>query len=125
MLVAGFVLLSLGSPALCQITKVQVGFCAKTISSGVAPFAVATRLGWFKEDGIEVTLVPLAGSSDCVKSVTTSRSHSPWLPSSPRLWPTFRESRPRPSIPPIRATFTSSLCLRTVRFNKSGILRGR
>ena len=73
MLVAGFVLLSLGSPALCQITKVQVGFCAKTISSGVAPFAVATRLGWFKEDGIEVTLVPLAGSSDCVKSVTTKQ----------------------------------------------------
>jgi NitT/TauT family transport system substrate-binding protein len=25
----------------------------------------------FKEDGIEVTLVPLAGSSDCVKSITT------------------------------------------------------
>jgi len=73
MLVAGFVLLSLCSPALCQITKVQVGFCAKTISSGAAPFAVATRMGWFKEDGIEVTLVPLAGSSDCVKSVTTKQ----------------------------------------------------
>jgi NitT/TauT family transport system substrate-binding protein len=28
-------------------------------------------MGWFKDDGIEVTLVPLAGSSDCVKSVTT------------------------------------------------------
>jgi len=28
-------------------------------------------MGWFKEDGIEVTLVPLAGSSDCVKSVAT------------------------------------------------------
>lgn len=27
-------------------------------------------MGWFKDDGIEVTLVPLAGSSDCVKSVT-------------------------------------------------------
>lgn len=73
MLVTGFVLLSLCSPALCQITKVQVGFCAKTISSGAAPFAVATRMGWFKEDGIEVTLVPLAGSSDCVKSVTTKQ----------------------------------------------------
>jgi NitT/TauT family transport system substrate-binding protein len=70
-LVAVFVLLSLGSRALCQISKVRVGFCARTISSGAAPFAVATRMGWFKEDGIEVTLVPLAGSSDCVKSVTT------------------------------------------------------
>jgi NitT/TauT family transport system substrate-binding protein len=56
--------------ALCQVSKVRVGFCARTISSGAAPFAVATRMGWFKEDGIEVTLVPLAGSSDCVKSVT-------------------------------------------------------
>ena len=73
MFVAGFVLLCLCSPALCQITKVQVGFCAKTISSGAAPFAIATRMGWFKEDGIEVTLVPLAGSSDCVKSVTTKQ----------------------------------------------------
>ena len=73
MLVTGFVLLSLCSAALCQITKVQVGFCAKTISSGAAPFAVATRMGWFKEDGIEVALVPLAGSSDCVKSVTTKQ----------------------------------------------------
>ena len=73
MFVAGLVLLSLCSPALSQITKVQVGFCAKTISSGAAPFAIATRMGWFKEDGIEVTLVPLAGSSDCVKSVTTKQ----------------------------------------------------
>jgi NitT/TauT family transport system substrate-binding protein len=71
MLVVGVVLLSLSSPAPCQISKVRVGVCARTISSGAAPFAVATRMGWFKEDGIEVTLVPLAGSSDCVKSVTT------------------------------------------------------
>ena len=71
MLVVTFLLLSLCSPAPCQISKVRVGVCARTISSGAAPFAVATRMGWFKEDGIEVTLVPLAGSSDCVKSVTT------------------------------------------------------
>ncbi len=71
MLAACFVLATMCPPALCQISKVRVGFCARTISSGAAPFAVATRMGWFKEDGIEVTLVPLAGSSDCVKSVTT------------------------------------------------------
>jgi len=56
---------------MAQVSKVRVGFCARTISAGAAPFAVATRMGWFKEDGIEVTLVPLAGSSDCVKSVAT------------------------------------------------------
>jgi NitT/TauT family transport system substrate-binding protein len=70
-LVAYFVLATLCPPALCQVSKVRVGFCAKTISSGAAPFAIATRMGWFKEDGIEVTVVPLAGSSDCVKGVTT------------------------------------------------------
>jgi NitT/TauT family transport system substrate-binding protein len=58
-------------PALCQISKVRVGFCARTISSGAAPFAVATKMGWFRDEGIDVSIVPLAGSSDCVKSVTT------------------------------------------------------
>jgi NitT/TauT family transport system substrate-binding protein len=70
-LVTCFVLASLCPSALGQVSRVRVGFCAKTISSGAAPFAIATRMGWFKEDGIEVTVVPLAGSSDCVKSVTT------------------------------------------------------
>ena len=62
---------ALCTPAVSQVAKVRVGSCARTISSGAAPFAVATRMGWFKEDGIEVSLVPLAGSSDCVKAVTT------------------------------------------------------
>jgi len=59
------------APSESHVTKVRVGFCARTISSGAAPFAVATRMGWFKEDGIEVNIVPLAGSSDCVKAVAT------------------------------------------------------
>jgi NitT/TauT family transport system substrate-binding protein len=54
-----------------QISKVQVGYCAKTITSAAAPYAVATKMGWYKEEGLDVTLVPLAGSSDCVKNVTT------------------------------------------------------
>src|SRR6202008_1512399 len=64
-LVTCFVIASLCPSALGQVSRVRVGFCAKTISSGAAPFAIATRMGWFKEDGIEVTVVPLAGSSDC------------------------------------------------------------
>jgi NitT/TauT family transport system substrate-binding protein len=71
MLVTCFLLATSGSTAMAQVSKVRVGSCARTISAGAAPFAVATRMGWFKEDGIEVTLVPLAGSSDCVKSVAT------------------------------------------------------
>jgi NitT/TauT family transport system substrate-binding protein len=54
-----------------QLSKVQVGYCAKTITSSASPYAVAMKMGWFKEEGLEVTLVPLAGSSDCVKNVTT------------------------------------------------------
>ena len=61
------------SCAMChaQISTLRVGYCARTISSIAAPYAVATKMGWFKEEGIEVSLVPLASSADCVKNVTT------------------------------------------------------
>jgi NitT/TauT family transport system substrate-binding protein len=36
-----------------------------------APFAVAMKMGWFKQEGIEVEIVPLPGSTDCVKNVAT------------------------------------------------------
>ena len=54
-----------------QVQTVRVGWCAKTVSSAAAPFAVATKLGWFEKDGIKVDLVPLPGSTDCVKLVAT------------------------------------------------------
>src|SRR5882724_1939895 len=54
-----------------QTSKLRVGFCARTISSAAAPFAVATKMGWYKEDGVEVELVALAGSGDCVKTTAT------------------------------------------------------
>src|SRR5690349_10766528 len=62
--------LLLPAPALAQ-TKVRVGWCAKTISSAATPFAVAAKMGWFKQEGVEVELVPLAGSGDCTKTVAT------------------------------------------------------
>jgi NitT/TauT family transport system substrate-binding protein len=52
-------------------TKLRVGWCARTVTSGAAPFAIATRMGWFKNEGVEVELVPNAGSIDCVKNVAT------------------------------------------------------
>ncbi len=57
-------------PAPAQ-TKIRVGWCSKTISSAATPFAVASKMGWYKQDGIEVELVPLAGSGDCTKTVVT------------------------------------------------------
>jgi NitT/TauT family transport system substrate-binding protein len=52
-------------------TTVRVGFCARTVSAAAAPFAVATKMGWFAQVGLRVDLVPLPGSTDCVKSVAT------------------------------------------------------
>ncbi len=49
----------------------RVGFCARTVSASATPFAIATKLGWFAKDGFKVELVPLPGSSDCVKLVAT------------------------------------------------------
>ena len=57
--------------AAAQATKLTVGFCSRTISSAAAPFAIATKMGWFKQEGIEVELVGIPGSTDCVKNVAT------------------------------------------------------
>ncbi len=52
-------------------TVVRVGWCVRTISVAAAPFAVAMKLGWYARDGIKVELVPIGGSTDCVKLVAT------------------------------------------------------
>jgi NitT/TauT family transport system substrate-binding protein len=52
-------------------TLVRVGFCVRTIGVGAAPFAVAMKMGWYARDGIKVELVPIGGSTDCVKLVAT------------------------------------------------------
>jgi NitT/TauT family transport system substrate-binding protein len=70
---AAVVLALLLSPAaLFAQTKLRVATCARTITTGVgAPFAVATKMGWFKQEGLDVEVVPLPGSTDCVKNVAT------------------------------------------------------
>jgi NitT/TauT family transport system substrate-binding protein len=74
-LIAAVTLLALGAgaaaPAAAQTTKVAVGWCSRTISGASTPFAIATKMGWYKAAGIEVELVPLPGSGDCVKNVAT------------------------------------------------------
>jgi NitT/TauT family transport system substrate-binding protein len=52
-------------------TKVRVGWCAKTVSSAAAPFAIAMKMGWYKAAGLDVELVPLAGSSACTQAIAT------------------------------------------------------
>ena len=63
-------LVALTAPARAD-TVIKVGWCARTVSSAAAPFAIATKMGWFKDAGISVELVPLPGSTDCVKLVGT------------------------------------------------------
>jgi NitT/TauT family transport system substrate-binding protein len=60
----------IAGPAAAE-TTVRVGWCARTVSSAAAPFAIATKLGWYKAAGITVELVPLPGSTDCIKNVAT------------------------------------------------------
>ncbi len=70
-LVAVVALVGLSAVTTHAQAKVRVGWCARTVSAAAAPFAVATKMGWYKEEGIEVELVPLAGSGDCTKTVVT------------------------------------------------------
>lgn len=62
-----------GQPPVARAAEVvvKVGFCARTITSAAAPFAIATKKGWYPAAGIKVQLVPVPGSSDCVKLVAT------------------------------------------------------
>ena len=59
------------APAFAEVKTIRVGWCAKTVSSAAAPFAIAQKLGWFEKEGIKVELVPLPGSTDCVKLMAT------------------------------------------------------
>lgn len=66
------VAVSAGCPSAAQAqTKVRIGWCTSVLTLGVVPFAVAIKLGWYKELGIDIELVNLAGSSDCVRNVAT------------------------------------------------------
>lgn len=70
---AVFVSLAVGAaaPAAAQLPKLKVGFCTRTINAAVAPFAAAIKMGWYRLEGYEVEVVPLPGSTDCVKFVVT------------------------------------------------------
>jgi ABC-type nitrate/sulfonate/bicarbonate transport system substrate-binding protein len=59
------------TPADAAEKTIRVGWCAKTVTSAGAPFAIAAKLGWYSEAGIKIELVPLPGSTDCVKLVAT------------------------------------------------------
>jgi len=60
------------SAAAQSLTRLRVGTCARTLTAGVgSQFAVAIKMGWFAQEGLDVEVVPLTGSTDCVKFVAT------------------------------------------------------
>ena len=63
-------LAALAAPARAE-TVLRMGWCAPVVSPAAAPYAVAQKLGWFAEAGFRLQLVPLPGSTDCVKQVAT------------------------------------------------------
>jgi len=74
------ILLCTALSARAEDAVLKVGFCARTITSAAAPFAIAMKRGWYAKAGMKVQLVPVPGSTDCVKLVATG--DLPWsLPS--------------------------------------------
>jgi NitT/TauT family transport system substrate-binding protein len=69
--IAALALAGLAAGTVRAETTLRVGFCARTITSAAAPFAIANKMGWFKPGGFAVELVALPGSTDCVKYVGT------------------------------------------------------
>ena len=67
-----FVML-LSSPTAYAEEPVRVAWCARTISSVAAPYAVAQKMGWYAKAGIRLELVPISGSTDCVKFLATKQ----------------------------------------------------
>lgn len=65
------VCVSILPPDAAAQSTVRVGICARAITVAAAPFAIATKMGWNAKDGIKVELVPIPGSTDCVKFVAT------------------------------------------------------
>src|SRR5882762_3327981 len=60
------------APAAQAQARNRVGTCARTLTAGVgSQFAVAFKMGWFAQEGLDVEVVPLTGSTDCVKFVAT------------------------------------------------------
>jgi NitT/TauT family transport system substrate-binding protein len=64
-------LATLAGASAVQAETLRVGWCARTVTSAAAPFAIANKMGWFKAAGFDVELVPLPGSTDCIKYVGT------------------------------------------------------
>lgn len=51
------------------LEKIRVGYCARTLNINSSPFAIARKMGYFAQGGIDVEVVPLNGSTECVQNL--------------------------------------------------------
>jgi NitT/TauT family transport system substrate-binding protein len=56
---------------------VRVGICARSITVAAAPFAIATKLGWYAQDGIKVELAPNHRRGEGIQSTLSRDNRSP------------------------------------------------
>jgi NitT/TauT family transport system substrate-binding protein len=70
MLTLGVAVATAALPANAQ-TPVRVGWCTKAVTSATSPWAIAMKLGWIEKAGLALTVIPTAGSADCMKLVAT------------------------------------------------------
>ena len=65
-----FIVFAVGTSAGAE-TNVRVGWCTKAVTSATSPWAIAMKLGWMEKAGLSLTVIPTAGSADCMKLVAT------------------------------------------------------
>lgn len=58
-------------PTAAAQKPVRIGYCTSSLNALAAPWAVATKMGWDKAEGVAFNLVPIATGVDCVKFVAT------------------------------------------------------
>jgi NitT/TauT family transport system substrate-binding protein len=60
---------AIGAPAVAE--NLRVGWCTKAVTSATSPWAIAMKLGWIEKAGVSISVIPTAGSADCMKLVAT------------------------------------------------------
>jgi NitT/TauT family transport system substrate-binding protein len=55
-------------------TTVRVCWPARTLTTANAPWAIATKLGWYEKLGVKIEVVPLAGGGDCARALATGQT---------------------------------------------------
>jgi NitT/TauT family transport system substrate-binding protein len=70
-LVAACVMLSLSTPSVRAAERVKALIPARVINEAFSPFTVAKYMGYFEQEGVDVTLVPVGGSNEVALAISS------------------------------------------------------